>query len=172
MDKIKKTKKKVKNYYQENEAYHDRLKKQSRLRYQKDPKYKKATLERAKKRYYEDEAYREATIKRGIERYYRLKMIRSTESELAQFFLRNGYIRYPNKNLLKTKERDYKKGYEVRLVANNKKELQKISSLIRKLQLNLGKSFQKNNRYVQPIYGKDAVDLFLKLSKTYRRAQK
>lgn len=153
---VKEKKIKKKNYYQENEEYHNRLKEQSRERYHKDSDYKKATLERAKKRYYEDEEYKEATIRRAKERYRKIK----DRSSLVKYFLRNGYIRFPSKNLRKVKGEDYKKGYEVRLVANDKKELLEINFLLKRAGFKSGKPFQKNSRIIQPVYGKDAVEKF------------
>lgn len=147
-------------HYQEDEDYRNRLKKLSRERYHKDSDYKKATLERAKKRYYEDEEYKAETIRRAKERYRRLKTKNSLESQLVKYFQRNGYFRIPDKNLRRQKGKDYKKGYEVRLVANDEKELLEINSLLTKAGFKVGKSFIKNNKFVQPIYGKDAVDKF------------
>lgn len=159
----KNTERKRKNYYQENEEYHNRLKMQSRERYHKDSDYKKATLERAKKRYYEDEEYKAETIRRAKERYRRLKTKNSIEDQLVKYFNSNGYFRIPDENLRKIKGQDYKKGYEVRLVANDEKELSNINFLLIKAGFKVGKSFQKNNKFVQPIYGKDAVEKFQSL---------
>lgn len=136
------------------------MKKQSRERYRNDVDYKRATLERAKKRYHENEEYKAETIRRAKERYRRLKTINFIESELSKYFKLNGYFRVPNEKLRKLKGRDYKKGYEVRFVVNDKKELFKIISLLNKAGFKVGKSFKKSNKYVQPIYGKEAVEKF------------
>jgi len=88
----KKRKNRMRNYYQENEEYHNRLKKQSRERYHNDFDYRNATLERAKKRYYDDEEYKAETIRRAKERYQRLKIKNSLESQLVKYFQRNGYF--------------------------------------------------------------------------------
>lgn len=156
---------KKKNYYRENEEYHNRLKKQSRERYHKDPDYYKATLERAKKRYHEDAGYKAETIRRAKERYRRLKLIKTLESQLAEYFNRNGYFRIPDQKLQRLKGEDYKKGYEVRLAADNKKELSEIKNLLIKTGLKPAKHFKKNNKYIQPIYGKEAVEKFQSLIK-------
>ena len=89
----------------------------------------------------------------------------SLKSQLANYFLRNGYFRFPDENLRKLKGQNYKKGYEVRLVTNDEKELLKLSSLLDKAGFKVSKPFRKNNKYVQPIYGKDAVEKFQNLIK-------
>ena len=141
--------------YQENEEYRKRLKKLSRERYHIDSEYKKATLERAKKRYHQDDEYKAATIQRAKDRYQRLKI----KKKLVKYFQRNGYILLPDEKLLGGND-NYKKGYEVRLVAKDKKELTKIKDLLNKAGFKIGKPFQKHNEYVQPIYGKEAVEKF------------
>lgn len=153
---IKKRKNQKNTRYQEDEKYRKRLKKLSRERYHKDRKYKSSTLERSKKRYHEDKKYREATIQRAKERYQRLKI----ELQLVKYFRRNGYLRFPDEKLRKKMGENYKKGYEVRLAANDKKELSEIKNLLRKAGFKYGKPFQKSNRLIQPIYGKDAVEKF------------
>ena len=154
---IKRKRKYPKNtHYQEDEEYRNRLRKQSRERYHKDIEYKNTTLERTKKRYYEDEEYKKATIRRAKERYRKIKI----RSSLVNYFLRNGYFRFPDESLREIKGDDYKKGYEVRFVARDENELQKINSLLNKAGFKIGKAFQKNNKFVQPIYGKDSVEKF------------
>ena len=74
--------------------------------------------------------------------------------------MRNGYFRFPDEKLRGIKGEDYKKGYEVRLVANDEKELLEINFLLKKAGFKAGKAFHKNNKYVQPVYGKDAVERF------------
>lgn len=132
------------------------MKKQSKERYHNDPEYKKATLERAKKRYYEDEEYKAATLRRANERYRRKRV----KQLLARFFRRNGYFRIPDKKLHVKLGEDYKRGYEVRLVANDRKELKEINSLLTETGFKTGKPFKKNNKYVQPVYGKESVQKF------------
>ena len=80
--------------------------------------------------------------------------------KLIKYYRRNGYIRIPDDNLRKLKGHNYKKGYEVRLVANDEKELFEINSLLHKSGFKVGKPFQKGSQFVLPIYGKEAVEKF------------
>ncbi len=146
--------------YKDNVAYHSRLKRKSRERYQNDIDYRNATLDRAKKRYYEDEKYKADTIRRAKERYRRLKTEKLIVSQLSKHFMQGGYFRFPNNKLREIKSRDYKKGYEVRLTVKDKNELLEVNILLNKAGFKAGKSFKKNNKYVQPIYGKGAVEKF------------
>lgn len=99
------------------------------------------------------------------ERYQKLK----AKLQLVKYFLRNGCLRFPNENTRKLKGKHYKKGYEVRLVANDEKELSEISSLIDKAGFKVSKPFQKHSRFIQPIYGKKVVAKFqIYLAKTNR----
>ncbi len=80
---------------------------------------------------------------------------------LAYFFRRNGYVRLPDKKLRKELGQKYKKGYEVRLVANSQEELNKMRQLLMRVGFRPGKPFQKRKQFVQPIYGKRSVEAFL-----------
>lgn len=80
---------------------------------------------------------------------------------LVCFYQRNGYLRRPNVDRRKKESRSYKMGYEIRLVANTKRELTELRRAIRQAGLKPGKAFAKVNRWVQPIYGLDALDRFV-----------
>jgi hypothetical protein len=82
------------------------------------------------------------------------------EFELVEFFHRNGYMRVPNEALRQAAPRDYKKGYEIRLVARTQKELATMRRLLRQVDLRAGKPFPKHNQWVQPVYGRAAMDVF------------
>jgi hypothetical protein len=82
------------------------------------------------------------------------------EFELVEFFHRNGYMRVPNEALRQESPREYKKGYEIRLVARTQQELATMRRLLRQVDLRAGKPFPKHNQWVQPVYGRDAMDLF------------
>ncbi len=88
-------------------------------------------------------------------------MNKKTENLLIQFFIRNGYIRQRNPEHAKQLGQRYKKGYEVRLVAETQSELKVIRHLLRRAGFKLSKPFPKNNQIVQPIYGKQAMTKFL-----------
>lgn len=84
----------------------------------------------------------------------------TSESQLVDFYNRNGYMRVPDKDRRKKNPRTYKMGYEIRLVAQTKRELALIRRLLRSVGLKPGKPFSKVNQWCQPIYGKSAVERF------------
>ena len=88
-------------------------------------------------------------------------MNKKPENLLIQFFMRNGYIRQRNPEREKQLGQRYKKGYEVRLVAETQSELKVIRQLVRRAGFKLSKPFHKKNQIVQPIYGKQAMTKFL-----------
>ena len=92
----------------------------------------------------------------------RTKATGRPEKQLAQFFHRNGYVRWQNARRLKAEgHRRYKKGDEVRLVANSKTELATIRRLLRQAGFNPGRPFKKSWQYRQPLYGRGQVAQFL-----------
>lgn len=172
MKKIKAAKKINKYSYQEDEEFRRRWKKRMREKYHKDPAYKKAALKRAKNKYHSDADYRTAAINRAKERYRRLKEKKLIESRLIQYFQRNGYFRIPDEELRERRGEDYKKGYEIRFVANDERELSKINSHLRKAGFKRGKSFEKNNKFVLPVYGREAVEKFRKILSAHKIRRK
>lgn len=84
-------------------------------------------------------------------------------AELAAFFHRNGYVRQQNPQRVKTEGRRYKKGDEVRLVANSKSELLRIRHLLKQASFVAGRPFVNGRQFRQPIYGREAVSRFLSL---------
>jgi hypothetical protein len=87
--------------------------------------------------------------------------------ELARLFHRNGYVRRPNRARRKAAPRDYKKGYEVRLVANSNAELRSIRRLLRAAGFKPGRPFRKARQWRQPLYGRQVVAAFLELLGRY-----
>ncbi len=83
---------------------------------------------------------------------------------LKEFFQRNGYVRRQD---LRRKKDDgwdhYKKGDEVRLVAESEQELKLIRHLLRVVGFKPGRPFAKGLQYRQPIYGRQAVARFLEM---------
>jgi len=59
----------------------------------------------------------------------------------------------------------YKKGYEVRLVVSSKRKLAEVRSCLRLAGFPIAKSFTKHSKYVQPVYGLEAVEWFTKPTK-------
>jgi len=84
------------------------------------------------------------------------------KQELYNLFIRNGCIRLPSKKRKKEGE-SYKKGYEIRWTAFSKKEAYQIIKMLKSLEIKPGKSYEKNNRVVIPVYNKEVVTGFLGL---------
>lgn len=82
------------------------------------------------------------------------------EEMLILFFQRNGCVRLVDEKRRKELGQKYKKGYEVRLVANSKEELENIRQLLKQSGFKAGKPYKKHLQFVQPVYGKLAVEWF------------
>ena len=89
---------------------------------------------------------------------------RMVVARLASFFRRNGFVRRQDPQRLADEgwER-YKKGDELRLVAESAKELRLIRRLLREAGFKPGRPLAKGRQYRQPIYGRQAVARFLDL---------
>ena len=87
--------------------------------------------------------------------------------ELAAFFLRNGYVRRHNPaRYAAVGCMKYKKGYEVRLVANDDVELARILLLLKDSGFKPGRPFREDKiggLYRVPIYGREQVARFLRI---------
>jgi len=84
--------------------------------------------------------------------------------QLAQWFRSSGYVRRQNRRrLAEDGYAGYKKGDEVRLVANSLPELQVIRRLLRQAGFKPGRPFAHANQWRQPLYGRDNVARFLAL---------
>lgn len=83
---------------------------------------------------------------------------------LGEFFRRNGYVRRQD---AERHEREgaqkYKKGDEIRLVANSEQELLLIRNLLRKMGFNIGQPFSRDTKFRQPVYGREQVARFLEM---------
>lgn len=83
---------------------------------------------------------------------------------LTEFFRRNGYARWKDTGRA---EQDgaqrYKKGDEVRLVANSRAELTLIRQLVLEVGFRPGLPFGKGHQYRLPLYGREQVKQFLEL---------
>ena len=91
----------------------------------------------------------------------------STAAELTAFFRRNGYtrrhdaVRYAMQGCMK-----YKKGDEIRLVANGNEERVRIQRLLKCAGFKAGRPFQKSAERTQtciPVYGREQVARFLSM---------
>lgn len=78
-------------------------------------------------------------------------------------FEQSGYVRrFDPERRKRVGSSLYKKGFEVRLVLTSEEELREARRLLEVVGLRPGKPFRKNSRFVQPIYGRSALDWFLK----------
>ena len=92
------------------------------------------------------------------------KTTSSVVRRLASYFHRNGYVRYYDPARRKKKvSQVYKKGDEVRLVANSLEELAEIQQLLRAAGFVAGNPFAKARQFRQPVYGRIQVKRFLQL---------
>jgi hypothetical protein len=85
-------------------------------------------------------------------------------AQLAQLLRRNGFVRWQNRRRAEAEGWDrYKKGDEVRLVANTPDELVLIRRLLREAGFQPGRPYVQGRQHRQPIYGRAAVRRFLDL---------
>ncbi|RMG16897.1 MAG: hypothetical protein D6731_05110 [Planctomycetota bacterium] len=83
---------------------------------------------------------------------------------LAAFFHRNGYVRWQRRERAEEEGWGrYKKGDELRLVANTASELREIRELLEEAGFRPGRPFQKGSQFRVPVYGRDQVARFLEL---------
>jgi hypothetical protein len=87
---------------------------------------------------------------------------------LAEYFTNHGYVRRPSKDRLKEGYTQYKKGTEVRLVVPTRAELQKVRAALRQVGLEPGRPFVKHSRFVQPVYGAEALAWFRRIARSRR----
>jgi hypothetical protein len=92
------------------------------------------------------------------------KASRSAPAQLAEFFRRNGYLRRQDQQRLKDEGYvGYKKGDELRFVANSKSELTHIRHLLTSLGFKPAKPFEKSNQFRQPIYSRMEIQRLMRL---------
>ncbi|MBL8859707.1 MAG: hypothetical protein JNL28_14470 [Planctomycetes bacterium] len=84
---------------------------------------------------------------------------------LVQLFARNGYTRGPSFARVDEGHQFYKKGWEVRLVLRDRTELDEARRLLERAGLRPGKVFQKHQSWIQPVYGRTAVERFNQVRK-------
>ena len=89
---------------------------------------------------------------------------------LSAYFHRNGYVRRVNAVRRVSEGRLYKKGAEVRLVADSVAELREIRRLLKETGFKRARPFAKGRQWRQPVYGVAEVARFLALvGKSKRR---
>ncbi|MFL5339598.1 MAG: hypothetical protein ACJ8F7_05460 [Gemmataceae bacterium] len=86
---------------------------------------------------------------------------KQTTKKLLTYFQRNGVVREPNLQRRAEEKQAYKKGYEVRLTAFDDAELADIRTLLEAAGFKKpAAAFRKGRRWIQPVYGKPAVEWF------------
>ncbi len=76
-------------------------------------------------------------------------------------------MRVPDPVRRKSEGQGYKKGYEIRFVAGSKYELAEIRNALIGSGMALAKPFAKGRQFVQPLYGRESVELFLSWIKKF-----
>jgi hypothetical protein len=77
---------------------------------------------------------------------------------LARHYLQKGYMRRRNPDrLAQDGPQVYKKGDEIRFVADSLKELAEIRRLLHAAGIKVAAPFRKARQYRQPVYGREAV---------------
>lgn len=88
---------------------------------------------------------------------------RDTVKRLAAYFHRNGYIRPLDADRRELEGQLYKKGSEIRLVADSIVELREIRRLLKAAGFKRARPFAKGRQWRQPVYGVAEVARFLAL---------
>lgn len=85
--------------------------------------------------------------------------------QLSAYFHRNGYVRRLNARRRAREGQLYKKGAEVRLVAESLAELKEIRRLLKRAGFKVARPFAKARQWRQPVYGVAEVARLLSLVK-------
>lgn len=88
-------------------------------------------------------------------------MMDEAKLELAAAFKRGGCVRLPDQSQRERSSDTYKKGYEIRLTASTWDEIDRIRQLLSTLGLKPAQPYLKELQIVQPVYGRDVVELLL-----------
>lgn len=92
-----------------------------------------------------------------------IKVAPGVVERLAMYFHRNGYVRRVDAARREAEGQQYKKGTEVRLVAESQAELSEIRQLLWRAGFKVAEPFTKGRQWRQPVYGVAAVARFLSL---------
>lgn len=87
---------------------------------------------------------------------------------LADYVRANSYARVPDETRQEEGWTAYKKGYELRIVVKSSDDLKRVRRLLQDAHIKPGKAYRKAQQWVQPVYGKQAVNSLVAL-KTKRR---
>jgi hypothetical protein len=81
----------------------------------------------------------------------------SRTGTLAFFLQRNSCLRRPSTLRKKEGAEAYKKGWEMRIVVESAAELTQLRRLLRRSGQLPAKAYRKRNKWIQPVYGREAV---------------
>ena len=95
----------------------------------------------------------------------------SVPARLAEFIQRNSYVRVPNTKRRRKEKTRYKKGWELRIVLKDEAEVKEARRLLKTAGIRPAKPFAKARQWVQPVYGKAAMEMAGKRASP-RRAKK
>lgn len=82
---------------------------------------------------------------------------------LAEYIQANSYARVPDETRQEEGWSTYKKGYELRIVVKTQADLRKLRRLLLDVGVRPGKAFRKSLQWVQPVYGRQAVNSLIAL---------
>lgn len=85
------------------------------------------------------------------------------EEKLATYFFRNGCQRKPNKDRHEEGNKNYKRGWEIRLTANDEAEVTEIRDLLKASGFSPGKPYSKHLQTILPLYGRETSEKFIEL---------
>jgi hypothetical protein len=84
--------------------------------------------------------------------------------ELARFYRRNAYVRWPRLERVDQETADqYKKGVELRFSAFTPEEAEYIMRLLDRVGIRHGRPFAKGSHQRIPVYGQQRLERFLEL---------
>ncbi len=89
-------------------------------------------------------------------------------STLTDYIRANSYARVPDETRQEEGWSAYKKGYELRIVVKTQDDLKHVRRLLQEANIKPGKAYRKAQQWVQPVYGKQAVNSLVAL-KTKKR---
>ena len=81
----------------------------------------------------------------------------------SEFFMYPFHVRRPDPNRQIEGWKKYKKGWEVRILAEDSDDLESLQNVLKELGFNPKRPFLKRDQFVQPIYGRQAVERYLEL---------
>jgi hypothetical protein len=93
----------------------------------------------------------------------------ATPTLLAEYLRANSYARVPNQERREEGWSAYKKGYELRIVVKTQDDVKRVRRLLQDAGIHPGKPFRKAQQWVQPVYGRQAVNSLVAIKRKKRR---